>query len=309
MLKKPQKSNLNIIKTLKNRKNDKNKVKNRIKIAIHPVTIIFAILGVFATKTWLFVIYFFSILLHELCHAIVAQKLGYFCDKIVLYPSGALLFGETDEFTFKDEVLISLSGPFSNIILCAFCVILWWICPQFYNYSVDFVVANLSIAFFNLLPIFPLDGGRVVLAILSNFLPRKKACKVAKNITLIFAIILFIIFICSLFFSPNFQLGVMAVLVFVLVLNENKESVYKRVVKTNIKKRKLKHGLAVKHVMFLKDTQLSKVLSKIDNFGFYLVYVVDDNFNILATLSEEKIYSLLEVSKVTDSLAEVLNIK
>lgn len=295
--------------SLKKRKNDKNKVKNRIKIAIHPVTIAFAIISIFCGMFWLFFMYFMCIFVHEICHYLVAKKLGYFCSKITLYPSGALLSGATDEFTFKDEILISIAGPLSNIIMCIICVFLWWILPEIFNYTADFVVANLSIAFFNFLPIFPLDGGRVLLAILSNHLPRKKASLITRHITVVVAIILFAIFVLTLFFTPNFQIGISAIVIFISVLSEDKEAVYKRIVKTDIKRRRLKHGLKVTTLMFNKQTTLSRVLSKIDNFAFYNIYVVDDDFNILATVSEVELYKLVEVSSLTETLGSALLLK
>ena len=294
---------------LKERKMCKNKVKNRIKIAIHPLTIIFAILSIFCGMFWLFLSYFICIFIHEMCHMIVAKKLGYFCNKITLYPSGALLNGDTDEFTFKDEILISLAGPISNVAICIFCVFLWWILPEIYNYTVDFLVANLSIAIFNLLPIFPLDGGRILLAVLSLYMPRKNANRIARNITLIFALILFLIFIGSLFIHPNFQIGISAIVVFVSVLSENKEAVYKRIVKTDLKRRKLKHGLKVVNLMFSSSVSLSKVMSKIDNFAYYVIYVVDNDFKILATLNEEQLYVLVESGSLSDTLENALLLK
>ena len=280
-------------------------VKNGFKIAIHPVTIIFAILSIFVGKFWLFSTYLACLFVHEFCHMIVAKKLGYVCCKITLYPSGALLSGSTDEFTFKDEILISLAGPISNAIACVICVFLWWILPEMYNYTADFVVANLSIAFFNLLPIFPLDGGRVLLAFLSNVFPRKKACIVTRNITMIVACILFVVFVVSLFITPNFQIGISSIVIFISVLSEDKEAVYKRIVKTDIKRRKLKHGLRVVALMFNSKTKLTKVLSKLDNFAFYVIYVVDDNFNILATVPEDRFYKVAYVSNLTQTLQEV----
>ena len=204
-------------KSEKSQINSDNSAKTGFKFVLHPVTIILCVASIFFGLFWLFFMYLVSILIHEFSHMLVAKKLGYKCTKIVLYPSGALLFGDTDEFTFKDEILISIAGPLSNVFLCIFCVFLWWLFPDIYNYTADFVVANLSIAFFNMLPIFPLDGGRVLLAIFSLYFKRDIASKISKKITLITAVCLFVFFVISLFFSPNFQIGISSVIVFVSV--------------------------------------------------------------------------------------------
>lgn len=290
----------------KKRKIGKNKVKKRIKIAIHPLTIVFAFLSFLFGKFGLFLVYFSSIIMHEFCHYFVAKKLGYFCERMVIYPSGALLSGSTDEFAFRDEILISIAGPLYNIIVSIFCVFLWWIFPEIYNFTADFLVANLAIAFFNLLPIFPLDGGRVVLAIFSSCTNRKLACRITKNITIIFALILFAIFIITLFIEPNFQIGISAIVVFVSALEENEQLVYKRVVKSDIKRRRLPHGLKMCTLMFDKSVSLSKVISKIDNFAFYTILIVDDDFKICASLTETQIFDYAQKFGLSTPLGELI---
>lgn len=293
-------------KISKKRKNDKNKVKKRIKIVIHPLTIVFALLSAVLGVFWLFLMYFSCLILHEFSHYLVAKKLGYYCDKMMIYPTGVLLDGNTDEFAFSDEILISLAGPVCNIFISIFCVFLWWIWPELYNFSADFLVVNLSIAFFNLLPIFPLDGGRVLLAVFSRHMSRKNACKISKIITMCFALLLFVIFIISIFVSINFQIGIMAIVIFGTVVGEDKQAVYKRIVKSDIKKRKLSHGVKVNTLMFDKDVNLARVISKIDNFAFYTIKIVDDNFRICATMSETQIFDYAQKLGLTTKLGDLV---
>ncbi len=301
-----QKNSENNKNISKKRKNAQKKVKNGIKIAIHPLTFIFAIFCFWCGALGLFLTYFLCLIIHEFSHYLVAKKLGYFCDRIIIYPSGALLCGDTDEFSFRDEILISIAGPLINIIMAIFCVFMWWIYPEIYNYTADFLVSNLVIAFFNLLPIFPLDGGRVVLAILSLKSSRKLACDITKKITLIFALILFAIFVASLFFEPNFQIGISSILVFVSVMGENKQAVYKRIAKSDLKRRKLSHGVKVCTLMFDKSVTLARVVSKIDNFAFYTILVVDENFKICASLTEMQIFDYAQKFSLTSSIGEIV---
>ncbi len=273
---------------------------NKLKFVVHPVTLIFCAMSIFAGMFWLFFTYLVCLLFHEFSHAMLAKRLGYRCTKITLYPTGALLSGNADEFTFKDEIIISLAGPLSNIFLIIICVFLWWIFPEVYNYTGDFVVANLSLALFNLLPIFPLDGGRCLLAMLSLKTQRKNATKICKNVTLIFSILLFLVFIISCFFTFNLQIGIMSIVIFITAISEDKEATYKRLVKSSLKRRKLNHGLAVKTLMFNKKTSISKVLAKIDNFAYYNICVVDDDFNILAKFTEMQLEDkLIKINKAS----------
>ena len=83
-------------------------------------------------------------------------------------PYGAALIGEFEDADWRDECLIAAAGPLLNVILLIFCIALWWIEPKTYFFTENFAYACLSIAAVNLLPVYPLDGGRIVLALLSR---------------------------------------------------------------------------------------------------------------------------------------------
>ena len=69
-------------------------------------------------------------------------------------------------------------------------VSLWWFFPSTYSITEMFYASNLSTILFNLLPIFPLDGGRVLLGALASKTERKKAFKITKrNSLVLFALI------------------------------------------------------------------------------------------------------------------------
>ncbi len=260
--------------------------KSSFALQVHIVTIIFIFASLFVGMFWLLATYLICLIVHEFSHAMVARRLGYKCGKIILYPTGALLCGATDEFGFVDEIKIAVAGPLANLVMIIMSIFVWWIFPESYNYTTDFVVANLSLFLFNMLPIFPLDGGRVLLAFFSLRVSRKQAVAICKNITMVFALMLFAFFIVSCFFGINLQLGIISVVMFISVLGEQKQSAYKRLVKTDLKKRKLLHGLKGSTLVFLQSVPICKVLTKVDNFAYYTIIVVDDNFCTIATLTE-----------------------
>lgn len=277
-------------------------------LQVHFVTFLFAAASLAVGMFWLFATYITCLLVHEFCHALAAKKLGYKCGKIVLYPTGALLVGDTDEFGFADEIKIALAGPLSNLCLIIVSVFLWWVYPESYNYLADFVVSNLSLFLFNVLPIFPLDGGRVLLAFLSQSLERKKAASICKKVTIIFSILLFLWFVISLFFVPNFSIGIASIVMFITVLTEQSGLAYKRLVKTDLKRRKLAHGLPCKTLMFKADTPISKVLAKVDNFAYYTITIVDTSFAPIATITETQLEDLALTSKITEPIGEIVKL-
>jgi Zn-dependent protease/CBS domain-containing protein len=111
------------------------------------------------------ILFFTSVLIHELSHSLVARGQGVGVRSITLF-----LFGGVSELTNEparatDEFLIAAVGPLSSLVLGGFFGILSTALPQgsfprYFFYWLSFV--NILLACFNLLPGFPLDGGRVL---------------------------------------------------------------------------------------------------------------------------------------------------
>lgn len=279
-------------KILINFKNFTTKLQKSVFV-LHPLFLVVGVVLCLCGLGKLFVIYTICALLHEGGHAVVARRLGYKCMRVKLMPYGAVLEAESDEFTPRDEILISIAGPVVNIVLVFVCVCFWWVEPGSYYFTCDFVVANLSCGIFNLLPIFPLDGGRVVLSMFSVNHDRKFAVKTVKTITIIFAIILFFLFIILSFFTLNLTIGVMSIMLVVSALNEDKNTAYKKIVSASIKRKKLMHGLNVKSVLIGVDMPLKKVISKLSFNHYNFIIVCDQNFNIVSTITETQFDQLM----------------
>ena len=137
---------------------------------------------------------FFSILFHELGHAIIAQKRGAeVTDITVMLLGGITKIKQRDIQNSTDAFQIALAGPVANIILGVICLIV----ARFFNDSLDTVLifsilgsANLFIAAFNLIPTFPLDGGRILEAILWRQLGRERAVELGSSVGRFIAVFL-----------------------------------------------------------------------------------------------------------------------
>lgn len=181
-------------------------LKNAIKkIPIHPTFAIFFLWFVLTNNLICFLVFSFVVLSHEFGHFVVAKKRGYKLDHFYIAPYGVSLNYKEKVFENKDEILIALAGPVVNIVLSVMIVSLWWIHPAFYSLSSEIVKQSLMLGLFNLLPCYPLDGGRVVCGILSKQIPRKSAVKIVCVLNYLFSSILFLLFILSCFnnFNPT----------------------------------------------------------------------------------------------------------
>ncbi len=114
---------------------------------------------------------FLSIFGHELSHALVAQTEGIETDEIVLHPFGGLARLRREPDSARAEFRIAVAGPASSFIFALVALVPLLVANN-YDFklvrSVAAIVAggNLMLALFNLLPGYPLDGGRVLRAIL-----------------------------------------------------------------------------------------------------------------------------------------------
>jgi Zn-dependent protease/CBS domain-containing protein len=134
-----------------------------------------------------------SVLLHEMAHALVASRFGVRTTEIVMFPIGGLSRMERP-LTPVEELWVSLAGPLMNLLLAAglFGYILYMhqtvsfirlsdlAQPTDQNILPRLAFGNLLLAGFNLLPAFPMDGGRVLRALLSMIRTEDHATRIAS---------------------------------------------------------------------------------------------------------------------------------
>lgn len=243
------------------------------------------------------------VLLHELAHVLVAKKFGYRLESFSLSPYGASLNYKEKIFEAKEELLVAIAGPFVNIMLATVLVSLWWAFPSLYSFTNFFVKESYLFALFNLLPCYPLDGGRVATAILQNIVSRERAIKIVSVLNLVFAGFLFVMFIISCFidFNPTFALG--AIFLVLSLISTNSQSKYKMVSRFD---KKLKNFSKCKFVYIKKSTSLAKIASKIDSSKFTIFVITLDGKTLF--MDEEKILKLSLKYPLTLSIGEVLNL-
>ena len=128
----------------------------------------------------LFVMLFSSVVLHEFGHALAARRLGIKTESITLYPFGGIArMGDISHHP-KQEMTVALAGPAVNIAISAVAGITWWNLP---SPPVGILAAlNIAMALFNLIPAYPMDGGRVLRSALSLRLGHTRATTISLSV-------------------------------------------------------------------------------------------------------------------------------
>lgn len=131
-----------------------------------------------------------SVTLHELGHIGAAALFGIGTTGLTLYPIGGIARLTREARTSLEELVVALAGPAVNVILAAFGALGMVLTETgFSGIFGMFVTINLVMAIFNLIPAYPMDGGRVFRGALWNWFGKKKATLWAARGGQIFAVL------------------------------------------------------------------------------------------------------------------------
>ena len=202
-------------------------------------------LGKFGNVEWIeilllelfVVVLFFCVILHEFGHALMAKSFGIKTRDIILSPIGGIARLEYLPKQPKKEILIAFAGPMVNLIIAAtgFIFLLIFNYDIYWTFSMNLdrlqdpgiffqqiVLINMYLFFFNLVPAFPMDGGRILRALIAFKTNRLLATQIASGI----GIFLSMIFIVYGFYQSNFVLVFIGGFVSLMASSENRSVKY-----------------------------------------------------------------------------------
>ena len=166
-----------------------------MSLKIHITLILILIYNYFFSDIKLFIMFYMFIVMHELSHAIVAILLKVDVKELEFTPFGVCAKYENNISDLK-ELIISASGPLFSIFLA-----------YSYENKIYFII-NVLITIFNLLPVYPLDGGRILRIIFKFILGQKKGKSISTYFTnLILILFLFISIFIAAYYKNFFFLA------------------------------------------------------------------------------------------------------
>ncbi len=203
---------------------------------------------------------FVSVLLHELAHSRVAQKHGLAIKSITLMLFGGVAHMDEGLEDPKKEVLIAMSGPLTSLVIGATLLVALSIFPLLFFPDLRVMgiylgQINIFLAFFNLIPAFPTDGGRILRSLLARRSSYLDATRIATITGQIFAFLFALVGLLS----GNFILIFIAVFIFIGASQEYQQTL-QRITLTDFKVK----DLMTKDVSVVdEDTTVKELLKKV----------------------------------------------
>lgn len=237
------------------------------------------------------------VLLHEVAHMFIALKYGCKFHKLEIHIFGVKAeLSEINSLKDNEKIIVYLAGVMLNIIIA----VLFYL---FYlNYTWEFLITsaklNIGLAFFNLLPAYPLDGSRIFEIILSKKYIFKKSQKIIICTSYIIAMVFILtdIYIYFWFKKINISMLIAALIIFYITQIERKTYMY--ITMGNIikkRKRLLKNKyIENKTISVYYNQGLVNVLSLVDRNKFNTFYVLDDDMHLIYILNEDELIEALK---------------
>lgn len=249
--------------------------------------------GHFIELITLFVIVF----IHELGHVAAAYLFGIRVISIQMLPFGGVaIMDDTSKLTVLREIVIALAGPFQNAVMIASALVLRSFGvgdAAFLDYIIQ---GNMMIALFNLLPILPLDGGKVIQALISTVLPYHKTLLWNGRISVLFSTLVILNAVRPLLFEQGMvQLNLLMIGIFLLYSNVidyrnvpyrffrflmNRDTVFAR---------HLQEGALAQPIIADAAKPLEGIMRLFMREKYHLIYIMNNRGQILTVLPEQKI--------------------
>ena len=255
------------------------------------------------------ILFFLSALAHEFMHSLVAKANKIEVKKITLFLFGGVseIFEEPD--TAKTEFKIAVAGPLASFFLAG----LFWLLSLLFSYQIvieeAFAVsstlarANLVLGIFNLLPGFPLDGGRIFRSIIWYF--SKDLMESTKIASSAGKFIAFLIIMLGIFeiFAFGFWGGIWLILIGIFLLQAASQSYLELLISEKLKNKKALNFAVDNYPLIRSNESIDRV---IDNYFIHKNYdrlpVINDSEQIIGSIT------IKDIRKSTNEETTVQNI-
>ena len=255
---------------------------------------------------------FSAVVLHELAHMLMAGGLGYKVKQVELLPFGATARVERlADAGAASEIMIAAAGPMASLVLAALCYArlneagVWQEVVRFYG------EVNLTLALFNLLPALPLDGGRILRALLSRRRDYRESTAIVVTISHIIGCLLVLLAGAEywLYGILNLTMLIAAGFLFVTARAENNLAGLRGMRILAGKKAELSSRgvMPTSHLTAMENTAVSDIIRLLGPEQYYVIHIVDRDFHLSGALTETEVWEQLLERGIKGKVNDFIN--
>lgn len=255
------------------------------------------------------------ILAHELGHIVVALISGATIYSLRILPVGLNASIDDSRCSRFSRIYIYLAGPCINLIF-AITIYILYACHIVSKELSLGVFINMWLAFFNLLPILPLDGGKIAMELIADHLGIFRASKQIHMLSVIISIIIIclglVVFKRSLY---NISIVLIGIYILLCIKVSKKEVAFMNIKNFVFRRsRVIKKGIyPVREIVVMKNVKLSEIIKAIDYANrFHIINILDDDLKIVKVMTEQELLDALMINSIDttiDKLLETPNLK
>jgi stage IV sporulation protein FB len=252
-----------------------------IAFNVHPLFVLIMLASVATGRFLELAALFIMVLIHELGHVTAALHFGWTVKEVKLLPFGGVAeVEEAGALPVREEILVALAGPLQNVWMAA----AGWLFGQAGwvdgIWADQFVRANLLICLFNLLPILPLDGGKLLQAWISLHVPFHRTLVWCATVSIVFSAAVILCAVWPMTRGGLLELNLLVVGLFLLFSNwmhrRNVPFLFLRFLVHRVRRseRHFDRGALARPIVIGDDRPVISVVHLFMKEGYHLVYVM-----------------------------------
>ncbi len=272
------------------------------------------------------IILFLSVLIHELSHSIVARSYGIRVRQIMLFIFGGVSEIEEEPKDFKKEFKMAIAGPAVSLVLSAIFAVFWWITSLLNTASLDDFsktglnmingilfyssILNLILGIFNLVPAFPMDGGRILRSLLfSRNKNYDKSTRIAVRIGVIMSYVFFGFGILTII-SGSFVSGIWIILIGWFLQNGAQSYLYQYDIMKILSKIRLEELMKTNIISVPEDIPVNVILRNYFNIYMKSSFPVTKlNYEIVGIVTLKSCLNVPEPERDTTLVKNIMSPK
>mgnify|MGYP002682716591 CR=1 FL=1 len=260
------------------------------QIRLHPGLLLVLVGATILGLLWRLLQAMSALVLHEISHGIIAASMGYRVDNVEFLPFGGVARLNGRPISPKAEFCIAAAGPLCSLVVAGAVSLAIMFLPILGDRLDYFLNFNIALALFNLLPLLPLDGGRMFRAFLLCFMKPYFATAVASWLGIIFGagITLFSLYLLLFLSILNPFLLLMGVFLLAAAIRELRAAPQAKLSSMLRRKDAFVHGeaLQIRNAAVRANMPCGLALSQLSAAKYNLLFVLDEQMKVIGQLDE-----------------------